>query len=586
MKILHALNAVLIGFYSSIKRFPVTIGFSTAASVIVIILTEMDGAAAQNTTDLLKRIAMILALGVPLSLCVQLGFERCGIASNRTKTIVHVAGAALLVLYFLFLLPDFHPVSIIRYVAFNLALYLAFVILPYFYKRERFERYAITLSVRFLITGVYSAVLFAGIAIILFTINKLLAVAIPETAYFNVFVLISGVFAPCFFLAGIPAGEQTSESNDYSKPLKILLLNIVIPLIIAYTAILYIYFAKIIVTLQWPEGLVGHLVLWYSIVSIGVVLYITPLRGENKWARMFISGFPKIILPILVMMFISIGIRIDSYGVTENRYFVVAVGLWVWGTMIYWSLVKKPRNIMIFLALACIAILSVAGPWSAFSISKFSQNQRFERILLKHDMIRDNAIVKPAVAIPNTDKKEISQIISYFYKSHHIQDLHLIPKDFKTGQMESVFGFPYEPGQYGPAENEFFYFNASPSDKPVSIKGYDYLIDLRGYEQETGLSENDLAIQYDNKNEDARIRVLYQGTSIYDKPLASFIKQLSDAHMETDNKEIKPEEATFTDQTDRIELTLIVANVNGTRNRDTGQLAIKGMDGYILVKIK
>ncbi|MFZ7131862.1 MAG: DUF4153 domain-containing protein [Eubacteriales bacterium] len=116
---------------------------------------------------------------------------------------------------------------------------------------------------------------------------------------------------------------------------------IVIPLITVYTFILYAYFLKILVTWQWPQGLVSHLVLWYACIGVGVLFLITPLLQKNFFNHLFKMIFSKGILPLLVMMFISIGLRVQQYGITENRYFVILLGLWVTGIMIYFALRKN-----------------------------------------------------------------------------------------------------------------------------------------------------------------------------------------------------------------------------------------------------
>ena len=83
------------------------------------------------------------------------------------------------------------------------------------------------------------------------------------------------------FLAGIPTKNEKLSLEDYSRLLKVLVLYIVMPLITVYTIILYIYFGKIIITRVWPEGLVSHLVLWYSVISAAVLFFITPLRMKR-----------------------------------------------------------------------------------------------------------------------------------------------------------------------------------------------------------------------------------------------------------------------------------------------------------------
>ena len=84
------------------------------------------------------------------------------------------------------------------------------------------------------------------------------------------------------------------------------------PIITVYTAILYVYFVKILITLQWPVGMVAHLVIWYSIISTGVIFLISPLIEGNKWVKNFIFWFTKLVIPIMIMMFVSLGIRINA----------------------------------------------------------------------------------------------------------------------------------------------------------------------------------------------------------------------------------------------------------------------------------
>ena len=112
------------------------------------------------------------------------------------------------------------------------------------------------------------------------------------------------------------------------------------------------------------------------------------------------------------MMFVSLGIRINVYGVTENRYYVLIAGLWVTGCMIYYILNKRPKNIVVTISLAIISVMAVIGPWSGYSVSKFSQNMRFESILKANNMISDKNIIKPSLDV---SKADIRILVLYYY---------------------------------------------------------------------------------------------------------------------------------------------------------------------------
>jgi len=72
-----------------------------------------------------------------------------------------------------------------------------------------------------------------------------------------------------------------------------------------------------------------------------------------------------LILPLLAMMFIAMGIRINAYGITENRYFVLAAGLWVTGSMLYLIISKEPRNVYLPASLPWWQCYRFAAPGAA-----------------------------------------------------------------------------------------------------------------------------------------------------------------------------------------------------------------------------
>lgn len=581
MRIIPALRNGLQALYASIHRFPVTLALSTLTVIIVIWISEIDSTAQQTTIDLLIRIAMVLALGIPVSLIIKLWSEKNERYRISSHLLVYVGGAILLALYFFFILLQLEWVDIARYISVTMALYVAFLFVPYLGKRSHFERYIILLSARFFVTVLYSAVLFLGIAAILFTIHHLLSVPVPSIAYFYVWTILAGVFAPAFFLAGIPAQDQALEHLDYPKLLKILLLNIVMPLISIYTIILYIYFAKILITLEWPVGLVSHLVLWYSIISIAVILYITPLRQENQWVRSFISWFSKLVLPMLLMMFVSMGIRIQAYGITENRYFVIVMGVWIFAVMLYIAFIKRPRNVLILMTLSCIAFLAVFGPWSAFSISKWSQNLRLEHILQKYDMISEGTIVKSATPVADVDQREVTEILYYFSGRHSLNNVKYLPDRFEINEMENVFGFPPYRYSYNGGE-EYFSYYTERTGEPMLIRGFDYLFEFQTYgEQGTSIVRSDgFEIRYENQV--GQLQIWSRDKMIYETSLVEFVKQLPGREKGV----LLPEQATFEDENEYVHIRFVLQTVNGSRNPNTDRFRIDGLSLNLLVKIK
>jgi hypothetical protein len=585
MKIKNILKNFILSLYISVKRFPISISLATLASILLIILSHNEQNFSSITKDTLGRIAMVLFLGIPLSLIIKFVFERKTTIRGIIKVFVYSIEILILLLYYLFLLKNFEMVSITRYIAISLSLYLWFIIIPYFFRRNGFELYVIKLITRFFVTVLYSVVLFLGIAAILFTIDKLLGITVTYKIYLDLWILIAGIFAPCFFLAGVPQYEDQMEMSSYPKLLSVMLLYIVMPIISAYTTILYIYFAKIIIVLQWPEGMVAHLVLWYSIICAITIFLITPLKEKNSWSRTFISLLPKLILPLIIMLFVSIGIRVNAYGLTENRYFVIILGLWAFGIMIYFNIGRTKRNIVLAISLSAIAFLSVFGPWSSYSLSKLSQNNRLERILSKYDMVKDNMIVKSTKNVSEIDKREISNILSYFSRNHELTDVKYLPQGFKIDQMKNIFGFAnieYD-NKYSGKGN--FSYSSDISNAPINIKGYDHMLLIRGYKLSTIKVSESLVVQYDNNNH--QIKITNGSKELYNKSILSFVNQLYDKYGANNMYDMTTDKISFEDQNNNIKLKIIFQNVYGRKDNNlTGGMTVDNIEFYLLLNLK
>lgn len=585
MKTLKWFRNILRGLFLSIKRFPITILLSILVASVLITISETN-----PTQDTLAKCAMIFALGIPISLSIKLFFEEKKEESNLKLLIYYLAGALILLLYYLFLLKDFKMVAFSRYIGVSLIFYLCFIFIPCISKHDEFEMYVITLFTGFFATVIYSIVLFGGLSAILFTIDSLLGVKIQGKLYYYTWLFVVFLFAVTYFLSTIPSKDEKLLEKSYPRLLKILLLYIVMPLLTIYTLILYIYFSKIIVTRLWPVGLVSHLVLWYSIIVVIVIFFITPILSENNWANTFLKIAPKITLPLLIMMFVSIGIRIGAYGITENRYYVVILALWVFCIMLYFSINKDLKNIIIPITLSVVTLISVFGPISSYSISKYSQNKRFEKILFSNNMIKDGNIQSSA-KISKEDKAALSGILDYFNKNHSLKDVKYIPDNFKMQDMNSVLGFSFESPiielPYGR-----FYFMRQLSEGSIDIKGYDYLFDMRTItEGKKAANTSPLDASYDY--ESSIVKISYNGKKLYSKDLNIFIENILNKHgiqsarnPISEENTLSAEEMTFSEENENIKVKFVFLNISGNKNQNNNTIEDKGLEFYILVKLK
>ena len=202
---------------ASLKRFPEPIALAFTTVVILIFINHN-----QSREETLARIALVLALGIPLTLCIKMFFERIRV-SKVTEFVVMALVAIGLAAYYRFLLPEMNMVPMTRYIGLSLALYLLFMAIPYIGQREDFEIYVIKLFTGFIVTYFYSLVLFLGLVAINFTIDTLFSAGIPERVYVDLFFIGAGIFAPTYFLSVVPEQGVRFKKEDYPKFLKVLL---------------------------------------------------------------------------------------------------------------------------------------------------------------------------------------------------------------------------------------------------------------------------------------------------------------------------------------------------------------------------
>lgn len=276
-----------------------------------------------------------------------------------------------------------------------------------------FWHYNKTLFLRFLTSVLYAAVLYAGLAIALVAIDGLFNITIDYRIYLKLFAVVGLCFTTVFFLAGVPDNINSLNQNQtYPKGLKIFTQYVLIPLVSIYLAILLVYEIKIALIWQLPKGLVSTLILGYAVFGILSLLLIYPIKNneENGWIKLFGRFFYVMMLPLVLLLILAIIKRVGSYGITEPRYYLIILALWLSSITIYF-LVSKHQNIKIIpISLCIMALLTVYGPQSAFSVAKIAQIARLKNLM----QLKANAI---------DNEKHKASIIRYLVSNHGLTAL-------------------------------------------------------------------------------------------------------------------------------------------------------------------
>ncbi len=367
------------------------------------------------------------------------------------------------------------------------------------------------------------------------------------------------------------AGERqyAEYAAQYPRFLEILISYIAIPLLAAYTLVLAVYFVKILVTLTWPSGQLGAMVLAYS--AAGLILFILSSRLDNRFARSYCMIFPKVLIPVVIMQLISVGIRLDAYGITESRYYVALFGVFSIICGIFLSLKPISKNGIIALLAAFFAIFSVIPPVDAFTVSRVSQITRLESMLTTEGILV-NGEIKPRAEVSKNLRIESTSILSYLENRSYIKYVKWLPDDFKTNkEMENVLGF--EPAYTD--NNSRYFFAHIDMDKPFNISGYDicfhtnlyrtmdkdaqpFDFELQGIKYQMVFERvSPQEVQVSVKDSDG---VELVGTGLYE--FTKTLSEIENAH----KKALSPETMTFDLEENAYKLRIIFENINITNS--------------------
>ena len=283
-----------------------------------------------------------------------------------------------------------------------------------------------SLFLRFITASVYTIVVYAGICGALLACEELFALEVNGKVYGTIFFWCNIFFQSCIFLAGITNKENLyAEQILYPNPLKIFAQYILLPIAALYLGILYAYEIKILIAFTLPKGWVSSLILAYAVLGLFCFLLLHPVKDndENKWVKSTLKYFYWSIIPLLVLLFVSVFVRINQYGITTERYYILGLSLWLAGITFY-GVISKNLNIkLIPISLAIVHLLMVIGPVNGFMISRNSQQNRLEMLMVKNNLFDGTKIIANPKPIEQTDASQIRSIVSYLVKSNNINDV-------------------------------------------------------------------------------------------------------------------------------------------------------------------
>lgn len=222
------------------------------------------------------------------------------------------------------------------------------------------------------------------------------------------------------------------------------------PALMAYTLMIYVYTAKIILQGRLPQGGVSYIVGSYLAAGLFCHMLHT-LSCQPKWAR-FYQIFPWLMLLPLIVLWTGVMERIGSYGLTEMRIWLLTAVILL-SLFCLWSLRPQWRQYRRFAVLLLVAGLITGIVLPLKQIEYASQYARFDRMLTKVQLLDSQGRIVQPLPQPATGQEEHWQQLhdqaTYFYYS----EVEKAAADRYGAGLQQLLAYSREDPHHNPSES-------------------------------------------------------------------------------------------------------------------------------------
>lgn len=365
---------------------------------------------------------------------------------------------------------------------------LAVILSDWIKENKRFAERIIRYLVDWVAAGLLALVAYLLVNAIVYSFGYIFDLHIPSKFSFYAFLSASILLTPLCFLTFNRQSEQTPDrpipGNSF---LDILARYVLTPAAWIYTIILYLYFVRIAITWSLPRGGIAYLV-------FGFILFATILKAlqpllQKQPCKWFYERFSLISLPALIMFWIGVGYRINQYGLTEDRIYLIVCGVIMtltiglffshrWGRYLYATLS----------AVVLLALFTYIPGIRAGQLGLLSQNLRAERLIDRLQLADATGKITPikrpdSDSIHKKDYRDLYNTLSYLEEhdkseslkerygiagSHSFQT-EIVPRTLEQyvtwGGFETVVA----------EESSYVYLSAN-TQQTISLEGYTRLL--------------------------------------------------------------------------------------------------------------
>ena len=300
-------------------------------------------------------------------------------------------------------------------------------------------------------------------------------------SYFWAFsmILLTGSFILNYYLI-------STENNAIILPSRIRKIfgcYIILPLALIYLVIFLAYGIKILITWEWPRGIIVRLGCWYFVLWM-ICYYLTYPEKTTLFEifhRILFASF----LYVVWMMWCAILKRMNQYWLTTNRYYICAlvISIALFSILALWF--QRRRLLSLIAVFFCATLISVYGPINATSMTLFSQKSRITTLLEKENIqlpLTDNSLAN----LTWDSARLVAWALDEILDNYEVEDWSwsLISSENLTGNYRwyyfrsNIHSLLWLENEYSVNSNQYFSFRTSRNEEWIDVQWFSKIYEI------------------------------------------------------------------------------------------------------------
>jgi len=418
------------------NRFPYTFFLVVCEFVGLSLIIELDYFQNhEREAYILGMVLLSLLTVLMMSIAIQLFCEKKDLNRGSKLSLYFFSTLVLLGLSYLFIYKDIQSFDVLdgtftsgiyRLLILNLVSFLSIFVLPFWDDEDNKDwwNFFISSISRAAISILYAAVVFFGLTIALFALERFWDIKIFDNQYDLVGVFSYILVAPIHFLRDVWRFEN-KEFLGLPKFLLTLVKFVLTPLISIYIVILYPYIFSFPFKDEWPANEATFIILvLFSMIGAGLVLFygLEKKARDFKFAYFFTKIFSAIAIPTILFWIYSLYLRIDAYGVSVNRFILMSIIVWFLAIAIYYLLSKETKARIVVFSFILLLSIVVYFPYSSFYWGEKIQADRLVETFKDNGLFVNNKFVKGETGSSSLDQSIYDSFV-YLNRYHTLDSV-------------------------------------------------------------------------------------------------------------------------------------------------------------------